>query len=93
VGEPEIRYDNGGSGKAENRKKGHESHQLGRRLHVCNRNVSNRQVAGSIPDCVSGFFHWHNPLGRTMVLGSIQPLTEMSTRNISWVVNAAGEYG
>jgi hypothetical protein len=29
-------------------------------------------------------FHWHNPSGRTMVLGSTQPLTEMSTINISW---------
>ena len=29
-------------------------------------------------------FHWHNPSGRTMVLGSTQPLTEMSTRNVSW---------
>jgi hypothetical protein len=31
-----------------------------------------------------GFFHWHNPSGRTMTVGSTQPLTEMSTRNISW---------
>jgi hypothetical protein len=31
-----------------------------------------------------GIFHWHNPSGRTLVLGSSQPLTEMSTRNISW---------
>ena len=30
------------------------------------------------------FFHWHNPSGRTMAVGSIQPVTEMSTRNISW---------
>jgi hypothetical protein len=51
------------------------------------------QVAGSIPDDAIGFFHWHNPIGRTMVLGSTQPLTEMSTRNISWGVNVAGEYG
>ena len=29
-------------------------------------------------------FDWHNPSGRTMALGLIQPLTEMSTRNISW---------
>jgi hypothetical protein len=28
-----------------------------------------------------------------MVLGLTQPLTEMSTRNISWGVNAAGAYG
>ena len=27
--------------------------------------------------------HFHNPSGRTMALGSTQPLTEMSTRNIS----------
>jgi hypothetical protein len=33
---------------------------------------------------VSGIFHWQNPTGRTMALGSTQPLTEMSTRNISW---------
>jgi len=30
------------------------------------------------------FFHWHNPSGRTMAVGLTQPLTEMSTRNISW---------
>ena len=29
-------------------------------------------------------FSWHNPSGRTMALGLTQPLTEMSTRNISW---------
>jgi hypothetical protein len=39
------------------------------------------------------FFHWHNPVGRTMALGSTQLLTEMSTRNISWGVNAAGAHG
>jgi hypothetical protein len=39
------------------------------------------------------FFHWHNPVGRILVLGSTQPLTEMSTRNISWGVSAAGAYG
>jgi hypothetical protein len=29
-------------------------------------------------------FHWHNPSDRTMALRSTQPLTEMSTRRISW---------
>jgi hypothetical protein len=48
------------------------------------------KVAGSIPDCVIGIFHLHNPFGRTMALGSTQPLTEMSTRSISWGVKAAG---
>jgi hypothetical protein len=28
-----------------------------------------------------------------MALGSTQPLTEMSTRNIFWGVKAAGAYG
>ena len=33
---------------------------------------------------VIGIFQWHNPSGRTMALGSNQPLIEMSTRCISW---------
>jgi hypothetical protein len=33
---------------------------------------------------------FHNPSGRTMALESTQPLTEMSTRNISFGVKAAG---
>ena len=45
---------------------------------------------GSISDSVIRIFHWYNPSGRTMSLGSTQPLTEMSTRNISWGVKAAG---
>jgi hypothetical protein len=51
--------------------------------------ATNRNVAGSIPDGVNGIFHWHNRFGRTMALGSTQPLTEMSTRNLSWGVKAA----
>ena len=39
---------------------------------------------GSILDGVIGIFHWQNPSGRSMALGSTQPLTEISTRNISW---------
>ena len=42
---------------------------------------------------VSRLCHWNflltNPSGHTMTLGLIQPLTEMSTRNISWGVKAA----
>jgi hypothetical protein len=41
-----------------------------------------RKVTGSIPDEVIGFFSWPNASSRTMALGSIQPLTEMSTSNI-----------
>jgi hypothetical protein len=36
--------------------------------------ATNPKVAGSIPD----------PSDRTMALGLTQPLTEMSTRSISW---------
>ena len=46
--------------------------------------ATNRKIAGSIPDGVTGIFHRHNPSDRTMALGSTQPLTEMSTRDISW---------
>jgi len=28
----------------------------------------------------NGVFHWHNPFGPTMVVGSIQPLTDMSKK-------------
>ena len=46
--------------------------------------ATNRKVAGSIPNGVIGIFHWHNPSDRTMALGSTQPITEISTRSISW---------
>jgi len=46
--------------------------------------ATNRKVAGSILDGVIEIFHWHNPSDRTMALGLTQPLTEMSTRSISW---------
>ena len=52
--------------------------------------ATNRQVAGSIPDGVFGIFQWHNTSSHTMALGLTQPLTEMSTRNISWGVKTAG---
>jgi hypothetical protein len=55
--------------------------------------ATNWKVAGSIPNGVIGIFHWHNPFGRTVALESTQPLTETSTRNISWGVNVAGAYG
>jgi len=48
------------------------------------------EVAGSIPDGVTGIFQLHNPSDRTVALGPTQPLTEMITRNVSWAVKAAG---
>jgi hypothetical protein len=42
----------------------------------------NRKIAGSIPDKVIKFFNLPNPSSRTMFLGSTQPLTEMSTRDL-----------
>jgi len=55
--------------------------------------ATSQRVVGLIPDGVIGIFHWHNPSGCTMALGLTQPLTEMSTRNISWGVKAANAYG
>jgi hypothetical protein len=46
--------------------------------------ATNRKVAGSISDGVGEIIHWRNLSGRTMALGSTQPLTKMSTRIISW---------
>jgi len=60
------------------------------RLRHC---ATSRKVADSITDGVTGIFPWHNPSDRTVALELTQPLAEMSTRNISWVVKAAGTYG
>jgi hypothetical protein len=46
------------------------------------------RITGSIPDIIR-IFHWLNLSGRTMALGSIQPLTEMNARDIVWRVKAA----
>jgi len=48
------------------------------------------KVAVSIPDGFTGIFHWLNPSGPSMALRLNQPLTEMSTRNISWGVKGTG---
>ena len=52
--------------------------------------ATRRKIADSVPIGVTGIFHWHNPSGRTMVLGLTQPLREMSTRDIIWRVKDAG---
>ena len=52
--------------------------------------ATDRKVAGSIPDGVIAIFQLFNPSGRTMALGSTQPVTFMGIRNISWRVKAAG---
>jgi hypothetical protein len=44
--------------------------------------ATNRKVAGSISDEVTGFFDRPNPSGRTLALGSTPPLTEMSVSNL-----------
>jgi hypothetical protein len=46
--------------------------------------ATNRKVTGSILDGVMEFFIDINPSDRTMALRSTQPLTEMSTKSISW---------
>ena len=52
-------------------------------------NATSRKVAGSNPDEVD-FFNLPNPSSHTMALGSTQPLTEMSTRNLTGGKVAAG---
>ena len=52
--------------------------------------ATNRKVAGSIPAGVSGFLIDTKSFRSHYGLGSTQPLTEMSTRNISWGVKAVG---
>jgi hypothetical protein len=44
--------------------------------------ATRRKVAGSSPDEVIGFFNLPNPSSHTMAVGSTQPQTEMSTRNL-----------
>jgi hypothetical protein len=44
--------------------------------------ATSRKVADPIPDEVTKYFNCPNTSGRTMALGSAQPLTEMSTRNL-----------
>ena len=45
--------------------------------------ATSRKDACSIPDGVIGISHWRNPSRLTGALWSTQPLTEMSTKNIS----------
>jgi hypothetical protein len=47
--------------------------------------ATREKFAGSSPDEVDIFFNLPNPSIRTVTLGSTQPLTEMSTRNLSGV--------
>jgi hypothetical protein len=42
-----------------------------------------RKVAGSITNNIIEFLNWPNSFSLTMALGSTQPLTEMSTRNLT----------
>jgi hypothetical protein len=46
---------------------------------------TSRKVAGSIQGEIIGFLNLPDPSSSTMSLGSTQPLTEISTRNISGV--------
>ena len=46
--------------------------------------ATSRKVGVRHPVGVIGTLRWHNHSGRTMALRSTQPLTEMSTRDVSW---------
>jgi hypothetical protein len=47
--------------------------------------TTSRKVAGSNTDEVIGYFNSSNPSSRTMAMGSTEPLTEMSIRNLPGV--------
>jgi hypothetical protein len=47
-------------------------------------------VEASIPDGVLGIFHRNNPSGRTMALGSTQPLNRNEYQEYFLGVKAAG---
>jgi hypothetical protein len=51
--------------------------------------AASRKVAGSIPDGVRFFIDLSFPVA-LWLLGSTQPVTEMSTRNIFWGLKVAG---
>jgi hypothetical protein len=51
-------------------------------VHLQGHYATRLKIAGSISDEVIGFFNLPNPSSRIMALGSTQPLTEMSTRNL-----------
>jgi hypothetical protein len=54
--------------------------------------TTSREVAGSSPD-VMDFFNLPNPSIRTMALGSTQPLTEMSAKNLPGGVKGGQRVG
>ena len=52
--------------------------------------ATNRKVAGSIPDGVTGIFRSHNPSGRAVALGSTQSLNRNEYQEYFLGVKAAG---
>jgi len=46
--------------------------------------ATRRKVTGSIPDGVTGIFHWFDPSSHSVTLESTLPLTDTSTKVISW---------
>jgi hypothetical protein len=48
---------------------------------MMSKSVPSQKLVGSIHHVIA-FFDWPNPSSRTIALGSTQPLTEMSTRNL-----------
>jgi hypothetical protein len=52
--------------------------------------ATSRKVTGDIPVEVTGIFNWPDPSSLTIGPGLIQPLTEMSARNLPWGKSATG---
>jgi hypothetical protein len=60
----------------------HHHHHHHHHHHYHKLYATSRKVAGLISDEPIGFFNWANPSSCTMTLGSTQPLTEMSTKEL-----------
>ena len=52
--------------------------------------ATSQKVAGSIPDCVTAIFHWHNPSGRTVATGVDSASNRNEYREYFLGVKAAG---
>jgi hypothetical protein len=55
--------------------------------------ATSRTVRDSISGGVSGIFHWNNPPGRTMGLGSTQHVKKIGTKNILWGIKGPDAWG
>jgi hypothetical protein len=62
--------------------KNNRGHEM---LQLCEHSAITWTVTSSLPNGVTGIFHWQNPSGHPMTLEYTHSVREMSTRNFFWV--------